>query len=184
VTTKNLAASVRERLRQRAVADKRPFDEVLTYYAMERFLFRLSRTSHRERFVLKGALMLRIWGETIARATRDIDLLGQQEMTPDELAIVIQECITAEVEPDALQFDASSIVTSEIRKDERYGGVRAEFTCTLERARIKMQVDVGFGDAITPSVVEITYPALLELPPPRLNAYPVETTIWGSRTRA
>ena len=176
-TVRNLAASIRQQLRERAIADRRPFEEVLTYYAMERFLFRLSTTKHRERFVLKGALMLRIWGTTIARPTRDIDLLGRGEVTADELAAVIRDCIAADVPPDALEFDASSIVTSEIREQERYGGVRAEFRCTLERARIKMQIDVGLGDAITPSVVEITYPVLLELPAPELVAYPVETAV-------
>ena len=174
---KNVAASVRERLRQRAAAEKRPFDEVLTYYAMERFLYRLSMTAHRDRFVLKGALMLPLWGTKIARATRDIDLLGQGNPTPAEIAAVIADCVAAEVPPDGLVFDASSIETGEIRESERYGGIRATFQATLERARIKMQVDVGLGDAVTPAVVEITYPALLEQPAPVLVGYPVETAI-------
>lgn len=174
---KNLAASVRERLRHRAVADGRPFDEVLTYYAIERFLFRLSQTAHRDRFVLKGALMLPLWGMAMARATRDIDLLGRGTPTPDEIAGVIADCIAAEVPPDALEFDASSIETGKIREDERYGGIRATFLAYLERARIKMQVDIGLGDAVTPGVVTIIYPVLLELPAPKLFGYPVETTI-------
>lgn len=177
---KNIAASVRERLRQRAIADGRPFEEVLTYYAIERFLFRLSCTSHRDRFVLKGALMLPLWGMAMARATRDIDLLGRGALTRDEVAGMVADCIAAEVPPDALEFDASSIETREIREDERYGGARAEFLAHLERARIKMQVDVGLGDAITPGVVAITYPVLLDapgLPAPRLSGYPVETAL-------
>jgi len=176
-TAKNLAASVRERLRQRALADRRPFDEVLTYYAMERFLFRLGQSEHRDRFVLKGAMMMRLWGKTIARPTRDIDLLGRGELTASDLVTVIADCISVDVPPDAVVFDPASIATSEIREQERYGGIRAEFRASLERARIKMQIDVGLGDIVTPRVVEITYPALLDLPAPRLHAYPVETAI-------
>jgi predicted nucleotidyltransferase component of viral defense system len=175
--SKNLAASVRERLRQRAAHDGRPFDEVLTYYAIERFLFRLSRTPHRDRFVLKGALMLPLWGTSIARATRDIDLLGRGTPTLDEIAATIRDCMTVAVAPDAVEFDVSSIKTSEIREQERYGGIRATFLARLERARVKMQVDIGLGDVVTPDVVAITYPALLEMPAPELSGYPVETTV-------
>jgi len=174
---KNLAASIRERLRQRAAAEGRPFDEVLTYYAIERFLFRLSCTSHRERFVLKGALMLPLWNVAIARATRDIDLLARGSLTTDDVANVIADCLAANVEPDAIDFDVASIAVSEIREDTRYGGIRATFIGYLERARIHMQVDIGLGDAITPGVVEINYPALLGQPAPTLDGYPVETTI-------
>ena len=174
---KNLAASVRERLRQRAAAEGRPFDEVLTYYAIERFLFRLSRTPHRDRFVLKGALMLPLWGTSIARATRDIDLLGRGAPTRDEIAAMILDCLAVAVPPDAVEFDASSIATHEIREQERYGGIRATFLAHLERAEVKMQVDIGLGDVVTPDVVAITYPALLEMPAPELSGYPVETSI-------
>jgi hypothetical protein len=175
--TKNLAASIREQLRKRAVAEARPFDEVLTYFAIERFLFRLSRTAHRDRFVLKGALMLPLWGTALARATRDIDLLGRGAVTPEQLANVITDCLTVEVPPDAISFDASTIKVTEIRENARYGGIRATFLGYLERAKINMQVDVGLGDVVTPAVVSIVYPALLELPAPELSGYPVETTI-------
>lgn len=174
---RNLAASIRERLRQRALAEARPFDEVLTYFAIERFLFRLSRTPHRDRFVLKGALMLPLWGTTIARATRDIDFLGRGALTSEELADVIADCLAVQVPPDAINFDASTILVAEIREDARYGGIRATFLGYLDRARINMQVDVGLGDVVTPAVVAITYPALLDLPAPELAGYPVETTI-------
>jgi hypothetical protein len=174
---KNLAASIRERLRQRAAAGNRPFDEVLTYFAIERFLFRLSKTLHRDRFVLKGALMLPIWGTTIARATRDIDLLGRGSPTPSEIVALIADCIAVAIPPDGLIFDPTSIKAGEIREHERYGGIRATFLAHLERARIHMQVDVGLGDVVTPGVVAIKYPVLLELPAPELSGYPVETTI-------
>jgi hypothetical protein len=101
--------------------------------------------------------MLPLWGATIARPTRDIDLLGRGNPTADQLAAVVADCIAAEVPPDALAFDASSIETSAIREQERYGGIRATFRATLERACIKMQVDVGLGDVVTPKPVAITY---------------------------
>lgn len=174
---KNLTASVHARLLARAKAEKRPFDEVLTYYAIERFLFRLSRTAHRDRFVLKGALMLPLWGTSIARATRDIDFLGRGTLTVEEVGSVIRDCLAVEAPPDAINFDATTLAVDEIREDTRYGGIRATFLGYLERARINMQVDVGRGDAVTPGVVTITYPVLLGLPAPELVAYPVETTI-------
>jgi hypothetical protein len=171
---RNLPASVRERLLQRAKREQRPFDEVLTYYAMERFLYRVSRTQHVERLVLKGALMLPIWGTSIARATRDIDMSGR---SPTDVGAVVQECLAVSVEPDGLEFRPQSVVLSDIRKDEPYGGTRATFEARLENARIRVQVDVGFGDPITPGPVEVTYPTLLDQPAPRLWAYPVATTI-------
>jgi hypothetical protein len=174
---KNIAASVRERLRQRAAAQGRPFDEVLTYYAIERFLFRLAQTPHRDRFVLKGALMLPIWGSALARATRDIDFLGRGTLEPEAVATIIADCIRVSVPDDGVVFDSASIKTSEIREDERYGGIRATFLGHLERARINMQVDIGLGDVVTPGIVDVAYPALFDLPAPELSGYPVETAI-------
>lgn len=174
--TKNIAASIRDRLRNRAVAENRPFDELLVYYAMERFLYRLSQTPHRERVVLKGALMLPIWGVTAQRPTRDIDLLARQTMTKDELTALVRDAIAVAVD-DGLSFDAASLEISDIREQERYGGARAQFIALLERARVAMQIDVGLGDVITPSAIDVTYPGLLDLPAAQLSGYPVETTI-------
>jgi hypothetical protein len=173
----NVAASIAARLRAQAKRDGRAYDELLTYFAIERFLFRLASTPHRDRFVLKGALMLPMWGSSVARATRDIDLLGRGEPSPAGIAAVIADCIAVPAPDDGLAFDATTIRATEIREQERYGGIRATFLCLLERSRISMQVDVGLGDAITPGVVEIVYPTILELPPPRLDAYPAETAI-------
>jgi hypothetical protein len=174
---RNLAASVAARLLNQARATGRAYDELLTYYAIERFLFRLASTPHRERFVLKGALMLRLWGADLARTTRDIDLLDRGELSVDELARVIADCTSAPVPADGLVFDAATIRTVAIREQERYGGVRATFIGLLDRSRIAMQVDVGLGDVVTPGVVHIVYPTLLDLPAPELMGYPVETAI-------
>lgn len=173
----NAAASARDRLLQRAKKESRPFDEVLTYYAIERFLFRLAQTSHVERLVLKGALMLPMWGFSLARATRDIDMLGTTTMTSDEVGAMVRECMQVGVEPDGLEFLPGSIQLSEIRKEERYGGVRATFEARMERTKIHLQLDIGFGDVITPAAIEISYPTLLDQPAPTLSGYPAVTAI-------
>jgi len=174
---RNVAASVRDRLLQRAKREGRPFDEVLVYYAIERFLYRLSRTRHAQRLVLKGALMLPLWGSSIARATRDIDMLGRATMAPAEVEGIVRECMQVQVDADGLDFVPGSIVLDEIRKEERYGGVRTTFQARMERTKIHLQLDIGFGDVITPSTVEITYPTLLGDPAPVLAGYPAATAV-------
>ncbi|MCA9675688.1 MAG: nucleotidyl transferase AbiEii/AbiGii toxin family protein, partial [Myxococcales bacterium] len=114
MTIKNLAASVHGRLMDRARKDGRPFQELLEYFAMERFLYRLSSSAHGDRFVLKGALMLRVWDAPAARPTRDIDLLGRMDNSPEHLAQVIAEVCDAEVEPDGLVFKASTVKATKI----------------------------------------------------------------------
>jgi hypothetical protein len=174
---RNAAASVRDRLLQRAKREGRPFEELLTYYAIERFLYRLSQTDHASRLVLKGALMLPLWGTSIARATRDIDMLGRVSMSAEAVETMVRECMQVVAEPDGLEYVTDSIVLSEIRKDERYGGVRATFQAGIERTRIHLQLDVGFGDVVTPSPVAISYPTLLDHPAPVLAGYPPVTAI-------
>ena len=120
----NLAASVHARLLNQAKAEGRPFNELLQYYAMERFLYRLSQSSHAEQFVLKGALMLQFWGGPLTRATRDVDLLGRTTAEVDELVEIIRGCITVRVDDDGLLFDATSISGEEIRQGAHYDGVR------------------------------------------------------------
>jgi len=158
----NLAASVQARLRNHARATKRPFQELLQYYAMERFLFRLSTTPHRARFVLKGALMLHVWEAPLARATKDLDFLGRLDHSLENLERVIREVCTADVEPDGMVFDPATVKPQRITEDADYEGVRVRFVGLLGKARITMQIDVGFGDVVTPGTVDISYPALLE----------------------
>lgn len=174
---RNPAASARARLLQRARSEGRPFDEILTYYGIERFLCRLAQTRHRELLVLKGALMLPLWGTSVARATRDIDMLGRTVMTAGEVEQMVRDCIRAEVEPDGLVFLSESIALDEIRKLDRYRGVRATFEGRLERARVHLQLDIGFGDVVTPGAMDIVYPTLLAHAAPRLVGYPVATAI-------
>ncbi len=150
---------------------------ILARYATERLLYRLSRSRHSERFILKGALLLLVWlGETI-RPTRDADLLGFGELDAAALAATIAEICAIEVEPDGLTFDLTSIKVSSIRPDDAYGGQRVTLLARLGPARIRVQIDVGIGDAVVPDPEWIDYPSLLDLPRPRLRAYRPETAI-------
>ena len=173
----NLAASVQARLQNHARASERPFQELLQYYAMEPFLYRLSTTSYRARFVLKGALMLHVWDAPLARATKDVDLLGRLDHALENLERVVREICAADVEPDGMVFDPTTVKTERIKEDADYEGVRVRFVGLLGKARVAMQIDVGFGDVVTPSAQDITYPALLDFPPPALTGYPRETVV-------
>ena len=177
MTKRELGASVRERLLNQARAQTRPFQELLQYYAMERFLYRLSRSRHAEQFVLKGALLLIAWRAPLSRSTMDIDLLGRTSNELEHIRALITHVCEAESEPDGIEFDSKSVKAARIKEDADYEGVRVRFHATLARARISMQIDIGFGDVVTPAAVEIEYPTLLEFPAPVLRAYPKETVI-------
>jgi len=174
---RNVAASMRQRLTVTAKQTGRPFQEVLQYFAMERFLYRLSLSPHSERFVLKGALMFTVWGAAASRPTRDIDFLARMSNDVDALVPVIRDVCQQDVEPDGLVFDVASLVGQVIKEDADYSGVRVTFLGFLENARVPMQIDIGFGDVVVPDAVLTDYPTLLELSAPRLRAYPRETVV-------
>src|SRR5262249_52421081 len=137
---------------------------VLVRYASERLLYRLSRSAHADRFVLKGALLLLVWlGETI-RPTRDADLLGFGALDTESLRELFRGLCTHPVEPDGIEFDAASLRVGPIRIEDAYGGQRIELTARLGKARLRVQVDVGIGDAVVPEPEWIEYPSLLNLP--------------------
>jgi len=173
----NVAASVHARLLQRAKAEGRPFNELLQYFAMERFLYRLSRSQQPERFVLKGGLMLQLWGGPLTRATKDIDLLGNTATSVSDLVAVVRNCCDVAVEDDGLTFDPETIRGAELRLHSNYSGARARCSARLGNARVALQVDVGFGDVITPGPQSIAYPTLLDFAAPQLLAYTPETSI-------
>jgi len=143
-TIKNVAASIRQRLLNKSKADGRPFQEVLQYYAMERFLYRLSQSPHADKFILKGALLLRIWQSPQFRPTMDIDLLGNTSNEEAALVSQILEIMSAEVAPDGLAFLPGSVTSESITADARYHGVRIQFMARLDTIRLNMQVDIGF----------------------------------------
>jgi hypothetical protein len=144
---------------------------------MERLLYRLSRTPHGRSFILKGALMLRVWNAPVSRPTRDVDLLGHVNNDVENLAAIVREICQTEVEPDGMAFDETTVSAMRIKEDADYQGVRLKLEGKLENARITMQLDVGFGDVVTPPAIEVEYPTLLDLPAPRLRAYPRESVV-------
>ncbi|MCY3024586.1 MAG: nucleotidyl transferase AbiEii/AbiGii toxin family protein [Planctomycetota bacterium] len=176
-TLRNLPASVRARLLKLSVERQQDFQLVLLQYAVERLLYRLASSPHANKFVLKGAMLFAVWSKRTVRATRDLDLLGYGEATAEHLLRVFRDVCRATVEPDGLDFDANSINVVQIREDQEYGGLRVTFVARLERALIPVQVDVGFGDAVTPAPQETEFPCLLEFPAARIRAYTKETVV-------
>ena len=172
-----LAQSIKQRVMNCARQRGEDFNVLLTRYAIERFLYRLSQTAHGAQFTLKGAMLFAIWMDTPHRPTLDVDLLGSGAPQADALQRVFQEVCAAAVEPDGMRFDAASVQVTEIREDNIYDGLRVKVTGYLGAARIPVQVDVGFGDVITPAAVEVAFGPLLRLPPPVMAAYPPETVI-------
>lgn len=173
-----IARSVQVRLARHAKTIGVDPNLVLTRYAVERYLYRLSRSAHAERFVLKGALLLLVWlGETL-RPTRDADLLGFGELSDDALDGIFRDVCAVEVEPDAATFLPDSVRVAPIREEDAYGGQRVTLQARVGAARLTVQVDVGIGDAVTPAPQWLEYPSLLEeFPRPRLRAYPRETVV-------
>jgi hypothetical protein len=177
VEKKNLPASIHQRLLNKARQSGRAFNELLQYYAIERFLYRLSISEYSELFTLKGALMFNAWGLTNLRPTRDIDLLGHTQNTVDSVLKIFQELSKLEVEPDGLEFDPIHIQGERIKEDADYEGIRITMTAQLGKTRLTIQIDIGFADVITPAPERLDYPTILDFPAPRLYGYPPETVI-------
>ncbi len=173
----NRAASIRARLKNRADAEKQDFDLVLTRFGLERLLYRLSVSRHAPSYLLKGALLFALWYDAPLRPTRDADLLGFGPDDVESARAVFRETCAIEAD-DGIVFDAGSVRAERIRKEAGYGGVRVVLRATLEGARISLQVDIGFGDVVTPAPEAIAYPVLLDdLPAPGLKAYPKATVV-------
>lgn len=173
---KNISHSVHHRLLRIARSEGRGFEEVLIFYTIERFLYRLSVSPYGDKFVLKGALLLRTWDLTPC-ATRDIDLLGQLDNDPEFLADVIRDICLDSSYPDGLEFDTGTLVYEPIAHGAGYPGSRFRVLARLGTAEVHLQIDVGSGDAVSPEPVELEYPVLLEMPAPRLRGYQMETLI-------
>ena len=174
---KDLAASVRARLLNVAKAQGADFNQVLVRFALERILYRLSQSAHADHFLLKGALLFTLWYDMPHRTTRDADLLGFGPSDLESIAQTFRDIASVDVE-DGIAFDPASVSVEEIRKDAGYTGARVLITGEIAKARCKTQIDIGFGDAVTPGPVNAVYPVLIEdLPAPRLRTYPVYTVI-------
>lgn len=173
----NTTASVRQRLLNLREQRGEDYNAILTQYAVERFLYRLSKSSLASCFVLKGAMLFRVWTGKLHRPTKDLDLLGRGDATPAAVAHAVLEVVATAVPDDGLAFEAQSIVAAEIRLEQEYGGIRVKLNAMLGSARIPMQIDVGFGDAITPEARVHAFPTLLEMDAPRLRMYPPQTVV-------
>jgi len=174
---KNVAASVRARLKQITDTTGQDFNTLLTRYAIERLLFRLSNSKHRNRFVLKGAILFALWGESPHRVTRDLDLLGFGNSSIGEMEKVFQEICAQETLDDGVVFVASSVEAEPIRAHELYVGVRVGIEGKIGNARIPLQIDVGFGDATAVKPVDVKFPSLLGMPAAKLRAYRMESAL-------
>jgi hypothetical protein len=174
---KNIAAAVRQRLLNKSRSDIRPFQELVQYYAMERFLYRLSQSHHANRFILKGALMLRIWQTPDIRPTMDIDLLGRTNNDMSLLISNITDILSVDVEPDGLSFFPDDITAERITEDAEYEGIRIWFPAKLDTMTLNMQIDIGFGDVIYPGPEKSEIPTILEFPAPFLLCYSRESSI-------
>ena len=175
--TKNIAASVHQRLLNKARESSRPFNEILQHFAIERFIYRLSKSPHADRFVLKGALMFSAWTGSISRPTMDIDLLGKIENSIELIVAVVKDACEMEVENDGIVFHKDTVTATRITEDADYKGVRVLLRGNLGSIRLFLQIDIGFGDVIIPGPSKIKYPVLLDFPPPELDGYTMESTI-------
>jgi predicted nucleotidyltransferase component of viral defense system len=174
---RNLVASVQDRLRNLAKERGEDYHLVLTRYGLERLLYRLSQSAHGKTFVLKGAMLFQLWTDRPYRPTKDLDLLGRGDSAPENILSVFQDILGQEVEADGLTFMQNTLQVQPIREEEEYKGLRIQFTAELGRMRIPIQIDIGFGDVVTPRPTRVRFPGLLDFPTPELLAYPRETVV-------
>jgi hypothetical protein len=177
---KNVGASVRARLLDRSRAERTDFLILLTRYALERLLYRLSLSAHRDRFILKGAMLFVTWVADPFRPTRDLDLLGYGANSPKAIAETFHAICTQPVDDDGVVFDVDALEAAPIREEVKYGGIRVRTTATIAGARIPIQVDIGFGDAITPGPVEIEIHHCSMLR--RRTCEPIRSQPWSQRS--
>lgn len=160
-----------------AKSDGRPFNEMIQYYAMERFLYRLSVSQFRENYILKGALLLKSMDSNLFRPTRDIDFLGITSNEENNVREQISEITNIPYIEDGLEFDSETIETERITEDADYQGIRVRLIGYLGKIEIHLQLDIGFGDIVTPEPTTFTFPTILQHPSPELVCYPLETAI-------
>jgi hypothetical protein len=173
----NLPAPVAAQLLNRAKQTGDAYQTLLTSFCFERFLYRLGKSEARERFVLKGAMLLRVWSNQPYRATRDLDLLRRGEGTVDAIRSDIRTICAVPVVPDAVTFDADAVQVEAIRAEDEFAGTRARLTARCGKARLSLQIDMGIGDSVWPAPQSCEVPVLLDFPPPEVLAYPREAVV-------
>jgi Nucleotidyl transferase AbiEii toxin, Type IV TA system len=174
---KNVATSIRQRLLNLARERNEIFDLVLTKYALERVLYRISQSKHQAIFVLKGALLFELWTDQRYRPTRDADFLSRGDSDPERYVEIFRDICATDVPDDGLVLNPDTVKAERIKENEDYEGVRVSFVAIIDGARIQIQIDIGFGDAVTPGAIKTTYPVILDQPAPVLLAYPRETIV-------
>ena len=173
----NIPASILGRLLARSKKTGDDYETLLTAYVCERFLFRLAASPVRDRFVLKGAMLLRVWSDHPYRVTRDLDFLRRGDGTAEAIRRDIETICAVPVEPDGLVLDAKSIQLEAIRPEDEYVGTRVTMRVYCGKARIALQIDIGVGDAVYPAPVLQHYSTLLGMPEPEVFAYAPESVI-------
>lgn len=168
----NLARSVKDRLLNLAREEGRVFDVVLVRFALERLLYRLSISGHRDRFVLKGGMLVTVWLEDDNRVTRDADFLGHGDASTEQLVEDFREIMSIAVE-DGIEFDLDAMSAAAIREEMEYGGVRLKTFAYLEKTKIPVTIDIGFGDVLADASQQLEYPTLIDLPSPQVRSYPL-----------
>jgi predicted nucleotidyltransferase component of viral defense system len=173
----NVSASVHDRLLKRSRKTGEDFQFLFQRYAAERLLYRLGQSTHRAQFVLKGAMLFALWGGSMYRPTRDLDFTGYGPSEVDAIVTTFRDICTFAVPDDGINFHAATLTADPIRDDTEYNGLRVRFRATLGNARIEMQIDIGFGNAIEPGANDVLYPTLLDAPAPNIRAYPHEAVV-------
>jgi predicted nucleotidyltransferase component of viral defense system len=174
--TKNMGASVRSRLLNLSKQRRQPFDLLLNNFVLERLLYRLSQTAYRDRFILKGAMLLTKWFEDPLRPTRDLDFLAIGDDDQDEMVRIFKEVCAVSFN-DGIVFDPDSVAIDRIREETEYGGLRITANATVDKAKVRLVIDIAFGDSAEPGLQEMDLPVLLDFPAPHLRAYVPETVI-------
>jgi predicted nucleotidyltransferase component of viral defense system len=175
---KDITTSVQARLKNEAEQQGKPFAEVLQYYGMERFLYRLSKSQYVDKFILKGGLLFYGWNVPLRRPTRDMDFRGYLDNSEKSILKTIKNVIAELVPEDGIVFDPGTIDIEQTQLDADYEGVRIKFSGYLGRARIPIQIDIGFSDVLASRVERIDYPILLSgTKAPRLKGYPRESIV-------
>ncbi len=173
----NLSASIQARLLKLAKERGDDFNLVLLRYFNERLLYRLSVSRYASNFVLKGAALFTVWGGHPHRPTKDLDFLGRGELDAERVRATFAEICRTDVSDDGVAFDADSIAVEQIREEARYEGLRVRLGVRMGSSRTQLQIDIGFGDAVVPSPEVVSFPTLLDMPPPKLPAYARETVV-------
>lgn len=172
---RNRAASIKQQLSNLARREGRVFEIVMVRYALERLLFRLSASDKADRFILKGGMLVTLWLEGDNRETRDVDFLGYGQADGETLKSIFADIMAAQYD-DGLMFDVGGLQAEVIREEMEYNGVRLRTVALLERTRIPVTIDIGFGDALTGPEMT-SYPSLLGMESPRIRSYPPAVVI-------